>query len=403
MRVLIVNTLYPPHQVGGAERSVAQLAQGLVRAGTDVSVLTLQSGRETVEAVVGGVSVHRLPLNNLYWPYDGERRSAVRRAVWHGLEAANPWMDGAVDRVVARVRPDLIHLHLTTGFSLSVYRAAARRDLPLVQTLRDWSMMCARASMFRRERRCERRCGSCVVLTAGKRARAQAVDHVIALSRPVLEAHQAAGYFRDAAASVIGNAAAQAVVSARPSLADDPVVTFGFMGRVEPEKGIEGLLRAATRLEGDWRLRIAGRGEAAYVQRLRRAYADPRIVWLGQVEAADFWPAVDVLVAPSVWAEPFGRVVVEAVQQGRGVIASRIGGLPDAVSGAGAAILIEPGDEEALARAMGEVLAAPARWRFVGVGAPTWTETAIIDAHRAIYRQVLVRRSSRISAERDQE
>jgi glycosyltransferase involved in cell wall biosynthesis len=403
VRVLIVNTLYPPAQVGGAEHSVAQLAQGLVRAGTDASVLTLHAGREAVETVVGGVPVHRLPLNNLYWPYDGERRSAVRRAVWHGLEAVNPWMDGAVDRVVEGVRPDVIHLHLTTGLSLSVYRAAARRDLPLVQTLRDWSMMCARASMFRRERRCETRCGSCVLLTAGKRARAQAVDHVIALSRPVLEAHQAAGYFRDAAASVIGNAAAEAVVSARPSLADDPVMKFGFMGRVEPEKGIEVLLRATTRLEGDWRLRIAGRGEAAFVQRLRRAYADPRIVWLGQVEAADFWPTVDVLVAPAVWTEPFGRVVVEAVQQGRGVIASRIGGLPEAVSGAGAATLVEPSDEGALARAMGEVLAAPARWRFAGGGAPMWTEAAIVEAHRAIYRQVLVRRSSRISAERDQE
>ena len=403
MRVLIVNTLYPPHQVGGAERSVAQLAQGLVRAGTEVSVLTLQAGRGTGEEVVEGVSVHRLPLNNLYWSYDGERRSAVLRAMWHGLEAANPWMDGAVDRVMERVRPDLIHLHLTTGFSLSVYRAAARRDLPLVQTLRDWSMMCARASMFRRERRCEGRCGSCVVLTAAKRSRAQAVDHVIGLSQPVLEAHRAAGYFRDAAASVIGNAAAQAEVSARPSLMDDPVVTFGFMGRVEPEKGIEVLLRAATILEGDWRLRIAGRGEAAYVQRLRRVYADPRIVWLGQVEAADFWPTVDVLVAPSVWAEPFGRVVVEAVQQGRGVIASRIGGLPEAASGAGVATLVEPGDEGALARAMGEVLTAPERWRFAGGGAPMWTETSIVEAHRAIYRQALVRRSSRISAERDQE
>lgn len=401
MRVLIVNTLYPPAQVGGAERSVAQLAQGLTRAGTQVSVLTLQPGRASVEESVEGVSVHRLPLNNLYWPYDGARRSAVRRAVWHGLEAANPWMDGAVDRAVERVRPDLIHLHLTTGFSLSVYRAAARRDLPLVQTLRDWSMMCARASMFRRERRCERRCGSCVVLTAAKRA--QAVDHVIGLSQPVLEAHRAAGYFRGAAASVIGNAAEAAVVSARPSLADDPVVTFGFMGRVEPEKGIEVLLRTATGLEGGWRLRIAGRGEAAYVERLRRAYADPRIVWLGQVEAADFWPTVDVLVAPSVWAEPFGRVVVEAVQQGRGVIASRIGGLPDAASGAGAAILVEPSDEGALARAMGEVLAGPERWRFAGGGAPIWTEASIVEAHRAIYRQVLVRRSSRTSAERDQE
>ena len=213
MRVLIVNTLYPPAQVGGAERSVAQLAQGLRRAGVEASVLTLTLGRATVNERIDGVPVQRLPVQNLYWPYDGTRRSAVRRAVWHGLEAANPLMDQAVDRAVARVRPDLIHLHLTTGFSLSVYRAAARRDLPLVQTLRDWSMLCARASLFRRGRRCERRCGSCILLTAGKRVRSQGVDHVIGLSGPVLETHRAACYFRRTPGSVIGNAAGAAAIA----------------------------------------------------------------------------------------------------------------------------------------------------------------------------------------------
>lgn len=403
MRVLIVNTLYPPAQVGGAERSVAQLAEGLARAGAEVSVLALHPGREPVEERVAGVSVQRLPLNNLHWPYEGKRRSALRRAVWHGLEAANPLMDVAVDRAVKRARPDLIHLHLTTGFSLSVYRAAARRDLPVVQTLRDWSMMCARASLFRRERRCETRCGSCVLLTAGKRSRAQAVDHVIGLSSPVLEGHCAAGYFRRTPASVIGNAAVTMPVAPRPSLADEPTMTFGFLGRVEPEKGIEVLLRATARLDGDWRVRIAGRGEAAYVERLRRAYVDPRIVWLDQVEAEAFWPTVDVLVAPAVWAEPFGRGATEAVQQGRGVVASRIGGLPEAAQGAGASALVEPGDVAELAAAMAAAVAEPGRWRFAAGGAPAWTEASIADAHMAVYRQVLSRRCSRISADRDQE
>ena len=71
-------------------------------------------------------------------------------------------------------------------------------------------------------------------------------------------------------------------------------------------------------------IRVAGRGEADYVQALRRAYDDPRIVWLGQVKAEAFWLKVDVLVAPAVWAESFGRSVVEAVQQGRGVIVSAV-------------------------------------------------------------------------------
>ncbi|MDQ1192353.1 glycosyltransferase involved in cell wall biosynthesis [Brevundimonas vesicularis] len=402
VRVLIVNTLYPPAQVGGAERSVAQLAQGLRRAGAEASVLTLTPGREPVNEWIDGVPVQRLSLRNLYWPYDGVRRSAVRRAVWHGLEAANPLMDQAVDRAVARVRPDLIHLHLSTGFSLSVYHAAARRDLPLVQTLRDWSMLCARASLFRRGRRCERRCRSCVLLTAGKRVRSQAVGHVIGLSGPVLETHRAAGYFRRTPGSVIGNAAGAAAMAPKPSLIEAPTMRFGFLGRVEPEKGIEVLLAATRGLGGDWSLNVAGRGEADYVQALRRAYDDPRIIWLGQVEAEAFWPKVDVLVAPAVWAEPFGRSVVEAVQQGRGVIASRIGGLAEAAQGAGMSALIEPGDAGALTAAMQAAVDQPGRWRFAAVGAPAWTEASIVEAHRAVYRQVLSTRSSMTSAERDQ-
>ncbi|GAW40330.1 D-inositol-3-phosphate glycosyltransferase [Brevundimonas sp. SH203] len=402
MRVLIVNTLYPPADIGGAERSVAQLAEGLAAAGVETSVLTLSPGDAAVERTVGGVVVHRRRLRNLYWPYDGEARAAMKRALWHGLEAANPLMDGVVDRVAAQVQPDLVHLHLTTGFSQSVHRAAARRGLPLVQTLRDWSMMCARASMFRQGARCSRRCASCVMLTAGKRARSQGVDHVIGLSRPVLEAHRDAGYFCDSAGSVIGNAAPERAPTRRPGWSREPVLTFGFLGRVEAEKGIETLLRATTRLKGDWRLRIGGRGDAAYSARLRAEFPDPRIVWLGQVGAGDFWPTVDVLVAPALWAEPFGRAVAEAVQQGRGVIASRIGGLPEAAEGAGASALVQPGDVAALAQAMQAAMSEPERWRFAASGPSRWTEAAVVEAHLAIYDQLLSRRASRTAADRDQ-
>lgn len=402
MRVLIVNTLYPPADVGGAERSVAQLAEGLAVAGVATTVLTLTGGAASVERAANGVVVHRLPLRNLYWPYDGRRRSALQRAVWHGLETANPLMDHMADRVVAQVRPDLIHLHLTTGFSLSVYRAARRRDLPLVQTLRDWSMMCARASMFRQGRRCLRRCAACVLLTAGKRARSQAVEHVIGLSQPLLEAHRRSGYFRDSAASIIGNASATTRQRPRPPVSQEPALTFGFIGRIEPEKGIETLLRAIVHLAGDWRLRIAGRGDPAYVARLQAAFPDPRIVWLGQVAPGEFWPTADVLVAPASWVEPFGRAVAEAVQHGRGVIASRIGGLPDASRGAGAAALIEPGDDTALAQAMQAAMADPERWRFAAPQPPAWTQAGVMAAHLDIYDQILANRSSRILADRDQ-
>ena len=54
--------------------------------------------------------------------------------------------------------------------------------------------------------------------------------------------------------------------------------------------------------------------------------------------------AADVVVAPSVWAEPFGRVVIEAMATGRPALASRIGGITEILTGAFEKFLVEPGD-----------------------------------------------------------
>ena len=403
MRVLLVNSLYPPADVGGAERSVEQLARSLVAAGVSTAVATLvPSGGEGVETR-DGVRIHRLPLRHLYWPYDGRRRPAARRALWHGLEAVSSLMDGPLGRVVKAERPDLIHAHVTTGFGGAVVRTVRRAGLPLVQTLRDYSTLCCRAALFRHGRSCAGSCLDCVLLTQGRRGATERVDHVVGISRAVLERHQEAGCFRETPTTVIGNAAGGGGLAADGIGSRTGPLTFGFIGRVEPEKGIEVLLRATARLTGDWRLRIAGRGEAAYVERLRRTFVDDRIAWLGQTEASGFYQDVDVVVAPAVWAEPFGRNVVEAAMQGRGVIASRIGGLPEATAGAGRVALVPPGDVEALAAVLARVLDQPASWRnLVAPSKPVWTEASIAKAHVVLYRAVLANRASRISADLSQ-
>jgi glycosyltransferase involved in cell wall biosynthesis len=87
-------------------------------------------------------------------------------------------------------------------------------------------------------------------------------------------------------------------------------LVFGFIGRLSPEKGIEVLLGPAKNLKGThWKLRIAGAGSSAYVKRLKEEYCDTRIEWLGFIDPAEFYKSVDVIVIPSIWAEPLGYVV----------------------------------------------------------------------------------------------
>jgi glycosyltransferase involved in cell wall biosynthesis len=397
VKVLLVNTLYPPHSEGGAERSVAQLARGLADAGVDVVATTL-TNMAPLQEVVDGVRVRRLALRNLYWPYDGKRRSGALRLAWHCMDGFGGTMDAVMADVVGQERPDLIHAHVTTGFSLSVGRAAKKADAPLVQTVRDYSLLCARAAMFRKGRLCQGRCGDCVLLTAGKKAASARAAAWIAISESLGQAHQGAGYFDGAAPRIIGNAVAATTPTPRPTFKASPEIVFGFIGRLQPEKGVDMLLQAALRLEGGWRLRIAGRGEAAYVGDLQRRFADPRIEWLGQLDADNFYRRVDVVVAPALWAEPFGRVAAEAVAHGRGLIVARIGGLLEAAGSAPFVLSHEAGDLAGLQAAMRRVLAEPDAWRFEtmanSVAAPGWTEAAVLRDHLALYQDVLARASS---------
>jgi len=86
MKVALLNTLYHPYRIGGAERSVQLLAEGLVARGHKVVVITLdQPETPAKKETINGVDVYRVPLHNNYWPFaDSYRKpSIVRRALWH--------------------------------------------------------------------------------------------------------------------------------------------------------------------------------------------------------------------------------------------------------------------------------------------------------------------------------
>jgi glycosyltransferase involved in cell wall biosynthesis len=77
-----------------------------------------------------------------------------------------------------------------------------------------------------------------------------------------------------------------------------------------------------------------------------------RVLWTGYIPDEDrvpFYNAADFLVYPS-WYEGFGMPLLEAMQSGCPVIASRVSALPEVVGQAG--LLIDPGDVEGLSQAM---------------------------------------------------
>ena len=136
-----------------------------------------------------------------------------------------------------------------------------------------------------------------------------------------------------------------------------------YVGRVIPDKGVHVLLDAVVALaRPDVELTILGRpGFAAdapltgYERELRRAAERAA----GPVRFGSFVPrpelpallaAADVVVVPSVWPEPFALTALEGMAAGAAVVASDVGGVPEAVGDAG--VLVPPGQPRALADAL---------------------------------------------------
>ncbi len=144
--------------------------------------------------------------------------------------------------------------------------------------------------------------------------------------------------------------------------------TIGFIGRyLEPRKGLPVLLdafRTVVREHPGTRLVIAGRGDAEDLWRLVGDDLRPHVTLLGEISEADkaaFLRSVDVYCAPNLLGESFGVILIEAMAAGAPIVASDLDAFARVLENGEAGVLVRRGDPAALARALGQLLADPAR------------------------------------------
>jgi glycosyltransferase involved in cell wall biosynthesis len=361
MKVLFLVSRYGPHGIGGAERVAATLARSLGDQGHEIVVLTTEFEGDPPERTLDGIRVRSIPLRNVYdFAQPGPR---ALKPLWHLIDSSNPMMKAAVAAVIREERPDVIHSHLITGFSPSAWDAAAGEGIPIVHTLHDHYVICARSSMARRGIPCTSRHLDCALLSRPRIRAARRVDAVVGVSRYILERHREFGAFTSNRSFVIPNPC-HLVRNPEPGPPPDAVrsgsVRFGFLGRLEVNKGIDRLLAASVGLASSgWTLSVAGSGEAHHVSRLRREFESPRISFVGQVDTERFLSQIDALVVPSTSPETFGMAAAEALAMGVPVLASTVAALPELIEDGRNGFLFNPFEEGALQRLLARIVADP--------------------------------------------
>ena len=362
MKILLVNTLYYPQEYGGAERMVKRLSDELLRIGHLPEVMCLSPGDDEGSEVIDGVPVHRVRLRNVYPLFPREKRSRALKPLWHVVDSFNPAMARAINDVVHRVQPQIVHTHNLTGFSPSAWSVFARRGIPIIHTLHDYYLLCPRSTMFQDGRNCASRHLQCAMLSFPRERGSRRVASVVGVSRFVLDRHLAHGVFHSAPAQhVIGNPGLRfsGSVMGRPDRGDH-TLRVGYLGRLESAKGIDVLLAATSSLPASgWSLDVAGDGDEAYVAALRSRYASSKILLTGSVDPKEFLPSLDVLVVPSRSHETFGMVIAEANSAGVPVIASRVGGLPEIVNEGKTGFLVPSNSPSRLSELLLRLVAEP--------------------------------------------
>jgi glycosyltransferase involved in cell wall biosynthesis len=340
--------------ISGSENHLLSLLPGLRARGWDARMLMLHEREPGAADFARELRSRDVPVDELVLHLD-----------------LDPLAFGRVTRRLAALRPGIVHTHLVHGDAYGLPAGVLTRVRHRFSTKHGFNE-------FRDSR----------VFALGDRAVSSLAQTQIAISQGL------AGYlaeregFKADAFEVVHYGIAAG--SEPPPPPAEPRLLC--VGRLIPIKGHDTLLRAfagAREEIPELTLDLAGTGELE--GELRRLAGDG-VNFLGHVAPPQ--PLIEqsaIVIVPSL-GEGFGMVALEAMERGRPVIASRVGGLPEIVGDTG--VLVASGEVEPLRAAIVELVRDLPRAAELGRAArqralAEFSEAQCIDRIEALYRRAL--------------
>lgn len=340
MRILSVHNYY---QIRGGEDESSEAEQNLLRErGHAVEVYTENNDR------LANINALQMAANT----------------VWSQLAYHK------VKQQLTSLPHDLMHVqNFFPLISPSIYYAAKSEGVPVVQTLRNYRLLCPNGLFFRQGRVCEDCLGQTVPLPGvwhGCYRESKLASGAVATMLSVHRAMQTWSEMVDVYVALTEFARQKLIQGGLPPdkivvkpnfINPDPGKGEGkgeyalYVGRLSVEKGLDTLLKAWQHLGKQIPLKIVGDGPLAE-QVVAATKKLAGVEWLGRKPMAEvhhLMGEAKVVIFPSKWYETFGRVAVEAFARGTPVIAANIGAIAELVEHGRTGLHFRPGDDKDLA------------------------------------------------------
>jgi glycosyltransferase involved in cell wall biosynthesis len=267
--------------------------------------------------------------------------------------------------------PDIVHIHNTfMVISPSIYSACAQRQIPIVQTLHNFRLLCPASNFYRDGHICEE-CVDYSLLRSVRHGCYRSSRPSTAAVALMLAFHRKLDTWNDSVSRFItltefakrkfvaaGFPAEKLVV--KPNFVDPdpferqhPADYVAYIGRLTSDKGLDVLLKAWTQLPTKYPLRIVGDGpeREAFDDRVRELQGSG-ITFCGQLSREDAITTIKLarfIIVPSLWYEGFPMTIAESFACGTPVLCSRLGGMREIVTDHLTGLHFEPGDAVDLA------------------------------------------------------
>jgi glycosyltransferase involved in cell wall biosynthesis len=397
MKICLISNLYPPYVLGGAEVYVQRIAQQLSRE-HQVTVITQQlfsgpSSLRAKEAVEDRVKVYRFYPLNCYFTYYSGKAPGWTTPFWHLFNLWNPHPYYTIKGILKKEKPDIVHSHITGGFSLSVYSAVTSAGCLHIHTCHGYALLSPWAGLIRKGRIISRFNFWDRQFMKISRYFSRSVDLVSAPSQFVLDRHHQNGFFSHS--KYVKLPVGIELNSVENKEKDYQTVDILYTGQLTRAKGVHTLIEGFKRLSADnVRLHITGKG---YQEPELKVMAgnDSRVIFHGFVTRErldELYQQANLAVFPSLFYENAPAVILESFRAGTPVIGSNIGGIPEIIEDDYNGRLFAPGDSEALKDILESLVNSPAELKKLGEGATMSVKKYDINEHMKkledLYREV---------------
>lgn len=333
MKILIINTYFYPNMIGGTEHSIKILSESLMNQGNEVAVLTADAEQHYEESLINGIKIYRIGIMNR----DKSGRFSLTQNFSHIFfkinELDNHFIKKYLNKILIDFNPDVVHTNNLFGLSTYVWKFFSNKNVPIIHTLRDYWLLDPKTEL--------NKTNPFITFFYQKynKRKTKYVNYVTAPSQFTLSTFINKKYFYKADNSVVVNCLKFDYDKIKKCISDriknnDDFTCFLFVGMLSEHKGILKLLDVFSKLDrNNLVLNICGQGPLKEtVEEYSLKYEN--INYLGQLSTEELEKVYlnnDVLIVPSIWDEPFGRIVIEGNSYGLPAIVSNKGGLVEII------------------------------------------------------------------------